>query len=262
VLPDADYTVPVRHGDELLGALAITKRRGDRVTPGESKLLDDLASQTALVLRNLRLVEELRASRERIVRAQDEERRRVERNLHDGAQQRLVALSLVLGRARAAAQGSTSRAGDVLATAEGELRAALGELRELAQGIHPTILVTGGLEPALRSLADRSPVPVEMDISLSGRPPAPVEAAAYYIVCEALTNVAKHAHASSARVLVTATESCLVIEVSDDGVGGAQPAGGGGLQGLEDRTAAIGGRISIKSPAGAGTRLLAEIPCD
>ena len=262
VLPDADYTVPVRHGDELLGALAITKRRGDRVTPGESKLLDDLASQTALVLRNLRLVEELRASRERIVRAQDEERRRVERNLHDGAQQRLVALSLVLGRARAAAQGSTSRAGDVLATAEGELRAALGELRELAQGIHPTILVTGGLEPALRSLADRSPVPVEMDISLSGRPPAPAEAAAYYIVSEALTNVAKHAHASSARVLVTAKESCLVIEVSDDGVGGAQPAGGGGLQGLEDRTAAIGGRISITSPAGAGTRLLAEIPCD
>jgi signal transduction histidine kinase len=262
VLPDADYTVPVRHGDELLGALAITKRRGDRVTPGESKLLDDLASQTALVLRNLRLVEELRASRERIVRAQDEERRRVERNLHDGAQQRLVALSLVLGRARAAAQGSTSRAGDVIATAEGELRAALGELRELAQGIHPTILVTGGLEPALRSLADRSPVPVEMDISLSGRPPAPAEAAAYYIVSEALTNVAKHAHASSARVLVTATESCLVIEVSDDGVGGAQPAGGGGLQGLEDRTAAIGGRISITSPAGAGTRLLAEIPCD
>jgi len=262
VLPDADYTVPVRHGDELLGALAITKRRGDRVTPGESKLLDDLASQTALVLRNLRLVEELRASRGRIVRAQDEERRRVERNLHDGAQQRLVALSLVLGRARAAAQGSTSRAGDVLATAEGELRAALGELRELAQGIHPTILVTGGLEPALRSLADRSPVPVEMDVSLAGRPPEAAEVAAYYIVSEALTNIAKHAHASSVRVSVTATESGLVIEVSDDGVGGADAAGGGGLQGLEDRTAAIGGRMSITSPAGAGTRLLAEIPCD
>lgn len=261
-LPDADYSVPVRDGEELLGALAITKPRGDRVTPGETKLLDDLASQAALVLRNLRLVEELRASRERIVRAQDEERRRVERNLHDGAQQRLVALSLALGRARAAAQGSNSGFGEVLATAESELRAALGELRELAQGIHPTILVTGGLEPALRSLADRSPVPVEMDISLTGRPPAPAEAAAYYIVSEALTNVAKHAHASSVRVSVTAKESGLVIEVRDDGVGGAEPAGGGGLQGLEDRTAAIGGWISIKSPAGAGTRLLAEIPCD
>ena len=261
-LPDADYSVPVRDGEELLGALAITKHRGDRVTPAESKLLDALASQTALVLRNLRLVEELRASRERIVRAQDGERRRVERNLHDGAQQRLVALSLALGRARAAAQGSNSIASDVLATAEGELRTALGELRELAQGIHPTILVTGGLEPALRSLADRSPVPVEMDISLAVRPPAPAEAAAYYIVSEALANVAKHAHASSARVSVTAKNHGLVIEVSDDGVGGAEPAGGGGLQGLEDRTAAIGGRISIKSPAGAGTHLVAEIPCD
>jgi signal transduction histidine kinase len=261
-LPDADYSVPVRDGEELLGALAITKRRGDRVTPGESKLLDDLASQTALVLRNLRLVEELRASRERIVRAQDEERRRVERNLHDGAQQRLVALSLLLGRARAAEQGSNSKARDVLATAEGELRAALGELRELAQGIHPTILITGGLEPALRSLADRSPIPTEMDISLAERPPARAEAAAYYIVSEALTNVAKHARASSAQVSVTAEERSLVIVVRDDGVGGAERAPGGGLQGLEDRTAAIGGRISITSPAGGGTRLVAEIPCD
>jgi len=261
-LPDTDHSVPVRDGQTLLGALAITKRRGDRVTPVETKLLDDLASQTALVLRNLRLVEELRSSRERIVRAQDEERRRVERNLHDGAQQRLVALSLALGRARAAGDGSSSNPDDVLAAADGELRTALGELRELAQGIHPTILVTGGLEPALRSLADRSPVPVEMDVSLPGRPPEPAEAAAYYIVSEALTNVAKHAHASSARVSVTAKESWLLIEVSDNGIGGAEPAPGGGLQGLEDRTAAIGGRISIKSPVGAGTRLLAEIPCD
>jgi signal transduction histidine kinase len=261
-LPGADYSVPVRDGEELLGALAITKRRGDRVTPAESKLLDDIASQAALVLRNLRLVEELRASRERIVRAQDEERRRVERNLHDGAQQRLVALSLLLGRARAAEQGSNSMAGEVLATAEGELRAALSELRELAQGIHPTILVTGGLEPALRSLADRSPIPIEMEISLAGRPAAQAEAAAYYIVSEALTNVAKHARASSARVSVSAEERSLVIVVSDDGVGGAEPAPGGGLQGLEDRTAAIGGRISIRSPAGGGTRLVAEIPCD
>jgi signal transduction histidine kinase len=196
------------------------------------------------------------------VRAQDEERRRVERNLHDGAQQRLVALSLLLGRARAAEQGSNSKARDVLATAEGELRAALGELRELAQGIHPTILITGGLEPALRSLADRSPIPTEMDISLAERPPARAEAAAYYIVSEALTNVAKHARASSAQVSVTAEERSLVIVVRDDGVGGAERAPGGGLQGLEDRTAAIGGRISITSPAGGGTRLVAEIPCD
>ncbi len=260
-LPNTDWSVPVRDEGTLLGALAITKRRGDRVTPAETNLLSDLASQTALVLRNLRLVQELRASRERIVRAQDEERRRVERNLHDGAQQRLVTLSLSLGRARTAADRTDAVPVEVLAGAESELRAALAELRQLAHGIHPTILVTGGLEPALRSLADRSPVPVEMDISLPRRPPEPAEAAAYYIVSEALTNVAKHAHAASARVSVTDTERGLLIEVSDDGVGGAEPARGGGLQGLEDRTAAIGGRISIKSPLGAGTRLVAEIPC-
>ena len=261
-LPDADCSVPVRDQGVLLGALAITKRRGDRVTRAETKLLDDLASQTSLVLRNLRLVEELRASRERIVRAQDEERRRVERNLHDGAQQRLVALSLSLGRARAAGGGSQVASSEFLGTAEGELRAALAELRELAHGIHPTVLVTGGLEPALRSLADRSPIPVEVDVSLDGRPPEPAEAAAYYIVSEALANVAKHARATGARVSVRRAEAGLVIEVRDDGVGGAGSTAGGGLQGLEDRTAAIGGRLSIVSPAGGGTQLRAEIPCD
>jgi signal transduction histidine kinase len=201
-LPDAGCSVPVRDGAELLGMLAITKRRGERVTPAETKLLDDLASQTALVLRNLRLVEELRASRERIVRAEDEERRRVERNLHDGAQQRLVALSLTLGRARAVAQRSNSGTRNLLATAESELRTALAELRQLAQGIHPTILVTGGLEPALRSLADRSPVPVELEISLAGRPPEPTEAAAYYIVSEALVEQSRQ-EAADSRVLRT-----------------------------------------------------------
>ncbi len=151
---------------------------------------------------------------------------------------------------------------ELLATAEGELRAALAELRELAHGIHPTVLVTGGLEPALRSLADRSPIPVEVDVSLDGRPPEPAEAAAYYIVSEALANVAKHARATGARVSVRRAEAGLVIEVRDDGVGGAGSTAGGGLQGLEDRTAAIGGRLSIVSPAGAGTILRAEIPCD
>ncbi len=262
MLPGTDRSVPVRDGETLLGALAITKSRGDRVTPAETKLLDDLASQTALVLRNLRLVEELRASRERIVRAQDEERRRVERNLHDGAQQRLVALSLSLGRARAAAEGSGAVSGELLAGAQSELRAALAELRQLAQGIHPTILVTGGLEPALRSLADRSPVPVEIEVSLGGRPSEPAEAAAYYIVSEALANVAKHAQASAARVSVTRSDHYLLIDVSDDGVGGAEATAGGGLQGLEDRTATIGGRLSIASSPGTGTRLRAEIPCD
>jgi len=258
-LPDTDHSVPVRDEQTLLGALAITKRRGDRVTAAEIKLLDDLASQTSLVLRNLRLVEELRASRERIVRAQDEERRRVERNLHDGAQQRLVALALSLGRARAEAE-RTNKAAEFLTATEAELRTALAELRQLAQGIHPTILVTGGLEPALRSLVDRSPLPVEIEISLGGRLPEQAEVTAYYIVSEALANAAKHARASTVNVSVTRSSSCLLIEVRDDGVGGATK--GGGLQGLEDRTAAVGGKLSISSPRGAGTHLRAEIPCD
>ncbi len=122
--------------------------------------------------------------------------------------------------------------------------------------------MTGGLEPALRSLADRSPIPVEVDVSLDGRPPEPAEATAYYIVSEALANVAKHARARGARVSVRRAEAGLVIEVRDDGVGGAGSTAGGGLQGLEDRTAAIGGRLSIVSPAGGGTQLRAEIPCD
>ncbi len=258
-LPDTDHSVPVRDEQTLLGALAITKRRGDRVTAAEIKLLDDLASQTSLALRNLRLVEELRASRERIVRAQDEERRRVERNLHDGAQQRLVALALSLGRARAEAE-RTNKAAEFLTATEAELRTALVELRQLAQGIHPTILVTGGLEPALRSLVDRSPLPVEIEVSLGGRLPEQAEVTAYYIVSEALANAAKHARASTVNVSVTRSSSCLLIEVRDDGVGGATK--GGGLQGLEDRTAAVGGKLSISSPRGAGTHLRAEIPCD
>lgn len=258
-LPDTDHSMPVRDDQTLLGALAITKHRGDRVTPAEIKLLDDLASQTSLVLRNLRLVEELRASRERIVRAQDEERRRVERNLHDGAQQRLVALALSLGRARADAE-RTNKPAEFLAATEIELRTALAELRQLAQGIHPTILVTGGLEPALRSLVDRSPLPIEIEVSLGGRPPEQAEATAYYVVAEALANAAKHAHASTVNVSVTRSGSCLLIDVGDNGVGGAIK--GGGLQGLEDRAAAVGGKLSISSPKGAGTHIRAEIPCD
>jgi signal transduction histidine kinase len=260
-LPDTDCSVPVRDQGALLGALAITKRRGERVAPADAKLLADLASHTSLVLRNLRLVEELRASRQRIVRAQDEARRRVERNLHDGAQQRLVALSLLLGRARVAADRSHAMSSEFLATAEGELRAALGELRELAHGIHPTVLVTGGLEPALQSLAARSPIPVDVSVATERRLPEPAEVAAYYVVSEALANVTKHSRATAARVSVSRAETCVVIEVSDDGVGGADAAAGGGLEGLADRTAAIGGRLSIVSPTGGGTLLRAEIPC-
>jgi signal transduction histidine kinase len=202
-----------------------------------------------------RQLAELRASRARIVDAADAERRRLERDLHDGAQQRLLALGLALQLLR-------EHDGDpeLLHQAETELQIALHELRDLARGIHPTILSEQGLGPAVRSLADRAAIP----ISVAGgneRYPAPVETAAYFVVAEALTNVAKHAAARSAAVSLARQNGKLVVEISDDGCGGAVARGGGGLQGLADRVAAVGGSFAIASEPGTGTRLHAELPC-
>ena len=204
--------------------------------------------------------DELKASRIRIVEAADEERRRLERNLHDGAQQRLVTLALTLRLARARLASDAGAALELLETASAELAEALEELREFARGIHPALLTERGLEPALEALARRAPVPVDIDAALPERLPASVEAAAYYVVAEALTNVAKYAGASSARVHVVRSSEHAVIEVSDDGVGGANAGRGSGLRGLADRVEALGGRIEVDSPAGEGTRLRAEIP--
>jgi PAS domain S-box-containing protein len=207
-------------------------------------------------------LEELAASRARIVTAGDVERRRLERNLHDGAQQRLVALSLSLRVALARLESDPAAARATLADAGEELALALAELRELARGLHPAVLSDRGLGPAVETLAGRSPVPVEIDAMPGERLPGPVEAAAYYLIAEALTNVAKYAHASTVRVRVASSDASVVVEVSDDGVGGADPATGTGLRGLADRVEALGGSLEVVSPAGAGTSLRAAIPSD
>ncbi|MDX6399248.1 MAG: hypothetical protein QOJ43_2656 [Gaiellaceae bacterium] len=203
--------------------------------------------------------EEIRASRGRIVEAGDEARRQLERNLHDGAQQRLVALSLSLRLAQAKVSSDPAGAEAVLEASREELAAALDELRELARGIHPAVLTDRGLSAALEALATRSPVPVEIETPDEALPRA-VEAAAYYVIAEALANVAKYAGATYATVRVWHDDECALVEVADNGVGGADPTAGTGLSGLADRVAALGGTLSVDSPPGGGTRISAEIP--
>ena len=205
-------------------------------------------------------LEDLAASRARIVAAGDVERRRLERNLHDGAQQRLVTLSLALRLAIAKLDSDPAAARAAFAEAGDELARALEDLRELARGLHPAVLSDRGLRAAVEMLAGRSPVPVEIAAVPEERLPEPVEAAAYYLIAEALTNVTKYAEASAVRVGVTAGRDTVVVEVSDDGVGGADPSGGSGLRGLSDRVEALGGSLAVSSPPGAGTSLRAEIP--
>lgn len=261
VVPGRDASFPVRHDQQVLGALTVAKPPGTPVTPAEERLLADLADSAAFVLENARLVEELRASRQRLVAAEDGERRRVERDLHDGAQQRLLELALTLRRTeRQIAMNGSGDAVSTLTEAHDQLRQAMAELRDLARGIHPAILTEQGLGPALRSLADRSPVPVELHVVVDGRLDATVESTAYFVTSEALANVAKHAAATTARVAVTHGAGLLRVDVSDDGAGGADPAGAG-LQGLADRVAALGGRLDVDSTPAAGTRVQAVVPC-
>ena len=203
---------------------------------------------------------ELRVSRAQVVEAGDAERRRLERNLHDGAQQRLVALSLELGLLEQRFQDDPE-AQRAIDQARRELGESLRELRDLARGIHPAVVTGYGLAVAAQSLVDRSPVPVELDVDLDERVPETIEVAAYYLVSESLTNVAKYAHASRATVEIRRSAGHLVVEIADDGVGGADVAGGSGLKGLTDRIEALGGRLEVESPVGGGTRVRAEMPC-
>jgi signal transduction histidine kinase len=212
------------------------------------------------VLANAGLIEDLRASRQRLVAAQDEERRRLERNLHDGAQQRLVALSLTLRIAQNQIAKAPEKAEQMVASAQEELTRALEELRELARGIHPAVLSDRGLEAAVEALAVRSPLPVKVVEVPDQRLPEPVEAAAYFVISEALTNVAKYANASAATVAVRRLNGHAHVEVRDDGVGGADPGRGSGLRGLADRVGALDGSLALDSPPGSGTTLRAEIP--
>jgi signal transduction histidine kinase len=219
-----------------------------------------IAGQLAVSLDNAQLYAELTASRARIVAAADETRRRIERDLHDGAQQRLISLAMQAGVAKAAVPPGSGELAARLDDLAAEASRALAELRELARGIHPAALVDGGLLPALKALARRSTVPVRLAVQTDRRLPEQVVIAAYYLVAEALTNIAKHAHASAVTVAVETDDTVLRVRVRDDGRGGADLGGGSGLVGLEDRVEALGGRLSVQSAPGAGTTVQAELP--
>jgi signal transduction histidine kinase len=261
---EGDRAVTIlRHDGEPIAAML-----HDAALDDDPELVRAVAATARMTVENERLqaevraqLEEVRASRARIVEFGDAERRRVERNLHDGAQQRLVNISLALGIARSqVGVASDKEMAVALEEAAAELRLAVAELRELARGIHPVILSEAGLGPALAALADRSPVPVTVTTVPPGRLPSRVEETAYYVASEALANAAKHARATAVSISARRLDRDLLVEVGDDGVGGADPDGSG-LRGLADRVAALDGRLLVHSPAGKGTCITAELPC-
>jgi signal transduction histidine kinase len=251
---------PITVSGRIWGVITGRVTPPHRFPPGAEERLGAFTRLVSLALANEEARAELAASRARLVSAGDEERRRLERNLHDGAQQRLVSLSLSLRLAQAKLGSDAEGARELLAAAGLELNVALEELRELARGIHPAVLTERGLAPALESLAGRSPLPVDLQLPQGDRLPRRVEAAAYYVVSEALANVAKYADASCVTVKVAQENGYAVVQVVDDGVGGADPKRGSGLRGLIDRVEALDGTLSVHSRPGQGTRVRAEIP--
>jgi signal transduction histidine kinase len=261
-IPDVDRALPVEHQGEVLGALAVSMPRGEAITPATDKLLHDVASQTGLVLQNVRLIEELRASRQRLVAAQDEERRRLERNIHDGAQQQLVALAVKLRLVEAMAEKDPVKAKGLAAEAKTESQEALENLRDLARGIYPPLLADKGLAAALEAQARKVPFSVRVEPNGIGRYSAETEATAYFCVLEALQNVAKYAEASRVTVRLRAQDGNLVFAVEDNG-SGFDPVStprGSGLQNMQDRMEALGGRFEVRSKPGAGTSVIGQIP--
>jgi len=268
-VPGAARVVEVRHQGELLGALTVTKRQGESLTPVEEKLLDDLASQAGLVLKNVGLtaelmqrLEELRASRQRLVAAQDEERRKLERNLHDGAQQNLVALKVKLGLAEAFAEKDPAKTTELLGQLKADADQALGTLRDLARGIYPPLLADKGLAAALEAQARKATLPVEISAEAVGRYPQETEAAIYFCVLEALQNVQKYAEATRATVHLAQAGGVLAVAVEDDGRGFDPRATkkGSGLQNMEDRLDALGGTVEIESAPGSGATVTVRLP--
>jgi signal transduction histidine kinase len=278
--PDAAEAVPTGSGDELivkgetvsvvrdqgdvLGALSVGMPASDPMTPEKEKLVHDLAAQAGLVLRNVRLVEDLRASRQRLVAAQDEVRRRLERNIHDGAQQQLVALAVKARLARRFTASDPAKASEMLQQIESETQTALEDLRDLARGIYPPLLADQGLVAAIEAQTRKGGQGVEVDANGVGRFPADVEATVYFCALEALQNVAKYAEAGRTVIHLSRTNGDLSFEVVDDGRG-FDPAGvvaGSGLQGMADRLAAVGGSLEIRSAPGRGTTVAGHVPVD
>jgi PAS domain S-box-containing protein len=257
----ASVGTPIMLGGRLWGAVLVSTVDEAPFPEGAEQRIADFAELISLALANAEARNELAASRARIVEAADAARRRLERNLHDGAQQRLVALSLELRICERRVAAGDPRAPELLQEAAQHLAGALEELRELARGIHPAVLSDKGLVPALEMLAGRATVPVEISADEADRLPEPVEAAAYYLVAEALTNSAKHARASRVEVQVGRENGAALVEVADDGVGGADQSRGSGLRGLRDRVEALGGTLEVDSRAGRGTVLRARLPC-
>ncbi len=251
---------PVNVGGHLWGALAAASTSAEPLPRGIERRLLDFADLVAQALANADAYEKLARSRAKLVEVGDAERQRLERNLHDGAQQRLVSVALELNMAAAKLDRDPAGARELLSSAQTDLARGLEELRELARGIHPVVLTDRGLGPALDALVARAPVPVEVTGVPEERFAAPVEAAAYYVVAESITNVAKYAQASSATVSIGRANGAATVTVSDDGVGGADPAGGSGLRGLAARVEALNGRLEVDSPPGGGTRITAQIP--
>ena len=260
--PAASKTAKVLHQGELLGVVTVSKPANDPIRPGEDKLIEDVASQAGLVLFNVRLVEELRASRQRLVKAQDEERRKIERNIHDGAQQQLVALSVKARLAGTLAERDPARSQAMLAEIQFELGEALDDLRDLARGIYPPLLADQGLAAALSAQARKSSVPVTVEANGIGRYPQEIEAAIYFCCLEALQNVAKYAQANAGTVRLFANDGVLSFEVSDDGIGFDPDVTdyGTGLQGMADRLDALGGSLEVRSRPHEGTTLVGRIP--
>ena len=263
-LVGAGYTsavaAPVNVGGRVWGVLAAASTSEAPLPAGIEQRLCDFADLVAQALANADAYEKLAASRARLVEVGDAERRRLERNLHDGAQQRLVSVALGLNMVAGKLDSDPETARKLLSGAQTELARGLEELRELARGIHPAVLTERGLGPALDALAARAPVPIDVTALPEERLSPSVEAAAYYVVAESITNIAKYAHASGATVSIGRANGAATVIVSDDGVGGADPASGSGLRGLAARVEALNGRLDIDSPPGGGTRITAEIP--
>ena len=253
---------PITVEGRLWGLIAINSTQPQPLPADIEARVAGFAELVATAVTNAESRAELAASRARIARSADETRRQIERDLHDGIQQRLVSVALELCATHATVPAELPQLRAELTQLADELGAALDELRETSRGIHPAILSEGGLASALKALARRSAIPVELDLHVHARLPEPIEVAAYYAASEALTNAAKHAHASLVHVDVRAGDGRLHLTVGDDGVGGADPAGGSGLVGLSDRMQALGGTLTVHSPAGQGTRLRVELPVD